>query len=131
MAVVVAGLTIDARDLGNVVRGSTHGGRQGSKTDGRGLSDDSVRDGSQSEGKSERDDHTQTSLSELRLGRLRHGGSDTESEQEGDVGSGTVEVDGSTTKVRAEYPRASDGDDLKTRGNQTEGEGKIGGHTRL
>lgn len=89
---------VDHRNLGNVVGSAADTSAQGTQTDGRGLGDDGVRDGSEGEGVAEGDQDSQDGLGVIGGVVLGDGGTDTEDDEEGDVGRGTVEVDGSAAE---------------------------------
>lgn len=100
-------------DLGDVVGGTADTGAEGTEADRGRLGDDGVRDGSLGAGEDERDDDAETGLGVVGVGVLGDRGDDTEEEEEGYVGGGTPEVDGTTAEPVGKGPGEGVGDELK------------------
>jgi hypothetical protein len=105
---------VDHRNLSNVVSGSTNTGAECTKTDRRCLGNDGVRDGTHGTCEDEGDDDTETGLGIVGGDALWDGCTDTEDEEQGDVGGSTPEVDSATAEPAAEGPCEDVGNQLET-----------------
>jgi hypothetical protein len=121
----------DHGDLGNVVGGATNTGAQSTETNGRGLGDDGVGDGSEGSSVHEGDDDTETGLGIVGLNVLGNRRADTEEEEQGDVCGCAPQVDSSAAEPSGKRPRETVGYQLEAGVDQVKFEGEVSRHSSL
>jgi len=92
-------LTVYHRDLEYVVGPTTDTGTQCSKSDGRGLGNNRISDGTHRESVCERDNDTEARLRVVGGARLVDRSCNTECHKAADVERGTVEIDCSSAEI--------------------------------
>lgn len=90
---------VDHWDFADVVCSAADTGREGAETHGRGLGDDSVRNGAHGEGEDEGDDDSETRLGVVGVNTLLDRRRNSQTEQGANVERGTAEVNLSTGEV--------------------------------